>query len=137
MNAALRTVGLVAVMCALCLVMSGCGGSGGLTKATFDSIKTDSSMTVADVDKLVGSKGQDLAGDAAKAFTKGFGEAGKKAADAAGDKGAGDAFKGMTDLMGNVMDAMMPKAVRYGDDNKYIVIIVVGGKVVGKDQKGL
>jgi hypothetical protein len=135
MNAALRTVGAVAVVCVLCLVMSGCSG-GGLTKATFDSIKNG--MTQAEVEKVIGSKGQDLAGDAAKALTKGMGDMGKTVGDAAG----GDAGKALGDagkLMGGLMDAMtgIQKVVRWGDDNKYIVVVFMGDKVVGKDSKGL
>jgi hypothetical protein len=60
-----------------------------------------------------------------------------KGAEATGDKDAGKAADAFGGLMGAVMDKMMPTAVRYGDDNKFIVIVVMGGKVVGKDQKGL
>jgi len=135
MSATLRTVCAVAVVCALCLTLSGCGG-GGLSKATFDSIKPG--MTMAEVEKVVGSKGQDLAGDAAKAMTKGMGDMGKAVGDAAG----GDAGKAMGDagkLMGGMMEAMagMQKVVRWGDDSKYIVVVFMGDKVVAKDSKGL
>jgi hypothetical protein len=52
------TVGAVAVVCGLCLVLSGCGNRG-VTKAAFDAIRTDGSMPADDVDWLIGTKGRE------------------------------------------------------------------------------
>jgi hypothetical protein len=132
MSASLRTVGAVAVVCVLCLVMSGCGGPG-VTKANFDAIKPG--MTKAEVEKLLGGPGHDPAGDAAKATSKVVEDLTKQAGDAAGDKGLGDLGK----LAGGMLEKMagVAKAVQWGDDNRYIVVVFVGDKVQTKDSKGL
>jgi hypothetical protein len=136
------------VALALCLGVIGCGGGAGLTRANFDRIKIDGSMTQEDVDKLLGSKGTDLTGALAKQFTAAFEKAGKDVPDLGKGlpdlgKGFPDLGKGLPDLgkglpdLGKMFGAFMPKAVRWGDDSKYIVCVIMGGKVAGKDQKGL
>jgi hypothetical protein len=113
------------VLCLGCLVLPGCGG--GLSKASFDKITTGQSLT--DVEGLLGGKGTEMTGDAANTLMKGMGDfAGK-----AGGKEAGDAMG----ALGGMVNLLMPKVYRWGDDNKYIIVAVMGGKVVGKDQKGL
>jgi len=110
----------IAFALALCLTLSGCGG-GPVTKANFDKI--NAGMSSADVEKIMGSKGTEMTGEAAKAFSQLQG----------GMPGGG---AGAPDL-GNIMGALGMKIVRWGDDNRYIVVFYMQDKVAGKDSKGL
>jgi hypothetical protein len=56
---------LLVVVIALGLLNSGCFGGGPVNKGNFDKIKVDS-MSLADVETVMGSKGQDVSGDMAK-----------------------------------------------------------------------
>jgi hypothetical protein len=137
-----------AVGLALCLAVVGCGSSPGLTKANFDRIKTDGSMSKEDVDKLMGSQGTELTGELAKQFAGMVGQAGKGAGELFGKmpdggkvgedmgKMLGEAGK-MFGKMGDMLGAAMPKALRWGDDNKYVVCMIMNGKIVSKAEKGL
>jgi hypothetical protein len=126
------TVGAFAILFAACLALTGCGGGPGLTMANYDKIKTDGSMTKEDVDKLLGQNGVDLPAEAAKQWTQGVQQV---------QKGIGIEMPPMPGLdVGKAFDGllgMMPKAVRWGDDNKFVVCVIMNAKVIGKDQKGL
>jgi hypothetical protein len=132
MSAALRTVSAVALVCVLCLALSGCGGPG-VTKANYDAIKPG--MTKADVEKLLGGPGHDPAGDAAKATSKAVEDLTKKTGDAVGAPGLGDLGKMAGDALKSVSG--IAKAVQWGDDNKWVVVVFVDDKVQSKDSKGL
>jgi hypothetical protein len=138
------TVGL-----ALCLAVVGCGTTPGLTKANFDRIKTDGTMTKEDVDKLMGSQGTDLTGEAAKQFDAMLGQMAKGPGDMLkgmpdGGKAmqdAGKAFGEMANMAGkkmeDVLSALGSKFIRWGDDSKFVVCRIMNGKVIGKHDKGL
>jgi hypothetical protein len=108
----------------LCLALFGCEFAGpGLTRANFERIKVDGSMTRADVDKLLGIKGTDYAGDPGQQIAVGFEAIGNRLQDAA--RGPGGARAERTTY------------IRWGDDNRNVVCTFRGGKVVGKQQRGI
>jgi len=99
---------LAFVFCTTLLV--GCGG-GAVTKENYDKITEDGKTSLADAEKVMGGKGTELKDeDAEKIFT--------------------EKYKAAKLLAG-------AKAVRWGDDSKYIAVMVVSDKVAAKEKKGI
>jgi hypothetical protein len=111
---------------ALCLAVVGCSFEGpGVTRANFERIKTDGSMTREDVDKLFGVKGHDYQGDAGQQIAVGFEAIGNKLQGIGKGPGGAPAPGSRTTY------------VRWGDDNRNVVVTIRNGKVVDKQQRGI
>jgi hypothetical protein len=111
---------------ALLLVASGCEfGGPGITRANFERIKTDGSMTRADVDKLFGVQGEDYRGDVGQKLAGGFEQVANKLEGLMKGPGGATAPRSLTAY------------VRWGDDNRNVVCAFRNGKVVDKQQKGI
>jgi hypothetical protein len=107
----------------LCLAAVGCESGPGLSRANYNRIETDGSMTQQDVDKLLGSQGHPYRGTTGQQVASGFDQVGK-------------AF-GQTPKMIGVVRGGKGQEVRWGDDHKHVICTIVNGKVVEKRQRGL
>jgi hypothetical protein len=107
----------------LCLTVAGCESGPGLTRANYNRIETDGSMTKEDVDKLLGSQGHPYRGTTGEQIASGFERVGK-------------AF-GQTPKVIGMVRGGKGQEFRWGDDYKYVICTVENGKVVEKRQRGM
>ena len=108
---------------ALCLAVVGCESGPGLSRANYNRIETDGSMTQQDVDKLMGSQGHPYRGTTGEQIASGFDQVGK--------------VFGQTPKAIGVVRGGKGQEVRWGDDHKHVICTIVNGKVVDKRQRGL
>jgi hypothetical protein len=108
---------------ALCLAAVGCESGPGLTRANYNRIERDGSMTQKDVDKLLGSQGHPYRGTTGEQIGSGVDRVGKVFGQAPKQIGVVQGGKG--------------QEIRWGDDHKHVICTIVNGKVVDKRQRGL
>jgi hypothetical protein len=123
------------VLCVGCLVLPGCGGA--MTRANYEKIQ-EGKTTLSEAEGLMGGKPVEVAADQ---FSKLIGAGADAVSQLSGGKDAGAAFKGAGDLMGNAMGAALNfvgvKYYRWGDESKYVLVLVAGDKIQKKWEKGL
>jgi hypothetical protein len=112
---------VAAVGLGLCLAAVGCDSGPGLTRANYNRIETDGSMTQKDVEKLMGKPGHLYRGTIGKQIASGFDKVGQI---------FGDKVPAPT-------GGRRETEIRWGDDNKHVICTIVNGKVVDKRQRGL
>ncbi len=124
---ALARLPVTAAVAGLALALiAGCSFEGpGITRANFERIKEDGSMTKEDVDKIFGVPGHPYQGDVGQQLAGGFEAISNKLQATA--KGPG----------GKAAPTSRTTYFRWGDDNRNVVVTIRDGKVVAKQQKGI
>jgi hypothetical protein len=107
----------------LCLAAAGCDSGPGLSRANYNRIEIDGSMTQKDVDKLMGSQGHIYRGTTGQQIAIGFKRVGELVEGGQKAPAPPSASKGTE--------------IRWGDDHKHVICTIVKGKVVDKRQRGL
>ena len=130
-----RLVGMSFMFLVGCLSLSGCRGGGGgggggpITKANFDKIVVDGSVSLAAVEAIMGGKGTELPKEAWKKHDINPNALPFRKAKLV--KGDDNKFTVVAEDNGSEAQVF-----RWGDDNKYIYVAVLEDKVVLKGMKG-